>query len=172
MRRLFLLLIPVLVLITVALAASIGNALTQSGWEDELQKYYLQRRSFGTIQAVTRASRPGNFSKALSRITYGSGPYSTDYSFQDKTFVAANIPYPPDEVWCVLLKNSNRSTANSVTAASYTVIFINYHLSLWFGGWVVHEGETSPFSPEFIRRVDALGCEPLKLPQLPSAANP
>lgn len=167
MRRFLLLLVPVFTFVAVVVAVAIGNSVYQPGWEAELQKYFLHRRSFDTVRAVIQASRPQNFSETLSLATYSSGPYSTNYYFEDKPWAGAITPYPATEVWCVLLKHTAKPTAKTPPKTTYTVIFINYHLTLWYGGWIVHEGETSPFSPNFINGVEALGCGALGLRSLP-----
>ncbi len=69
------------------------------------------------------------------------------------------IPYPPTEVWCVLLKLASTDT--------YFVVFANLHQDMYNAQWIIHEGEKSPFSQTFLERVASLGCD-LDLANLPS----
>ncbi len=61
------------------------------------------------------------------------------------------IPYPPTEVWCVLLKLAAEDT--------YFVVFANLHMDMYNAQWIIHEGEKSPFSQAFLDHVASLGCD-------------
>lgn len=61
------------------------------------------------------------------------------------------IPYPPAEVWCVLLKLTSEDT--------YFVVFANLHMDMYNAQWIIHEGEKSPFSQTFVERVASFGCD-------------
>jgi len=68
------------------------------------------------------------------------------------------IPYPPTEVWCVLLKLASEDT--------YFVVFANLHQDMYNAQWIIHEGEKAPFSQAFLDRVASFGCD-LDLSALP-----
>ncbi len=69
------------------------------------------------------------------------------------------IPYPPTEVWCVLLKLAAEDT--------YFVVFANLHMDMYNAQWIIHEGEKAPFTQGFLERIASFGCD-LDLANLPS----
>jgi len=68
------------------------------------------------------------------------------------------IPYPPTEVWCVLLKLASED--------AYSVVFANLHMDMYNAQWIIHEGEKAPFTQGFLEHVASLGCD-LDLSGLP-----
>lgn len=88
---------------------------------------------------------------------YSNSPYSsttTGSGFR----TSRPIPYPPTEVWCVLLKLASEDT--------YSVVFANLHQDMYNAQWIIHEGEKAPFSQAFLDRVASFGCD-LDLSHLP-----
>jgi hypothetical protein len=61
------------------------------------------------------------------------------------------LPYPPDELVCVLLAGAQ---------AQHQVVYVGHHTdTLWRVGWLVHQGPASPFPPDVAVELAALGCE-------------
>jgi hypothetical protein len=158
MRKVILFAIPVLVLIVVVITVIIGQAIHHpAGWRTELEKYVRYKSSFIAVQVVTQASKPWYFKRNMSHTTFGEGAFA-DYNYEGRRQGYRRIPFPPEEVWCVLLRET-RSLANDARVeTSHAVIFVGYHLDLYHAGWVVHEGETEPFSSKFIEDISRIGC--------------
>ena len=55
----------------------------------------------------------------------------------------------------VVLLLARRHSVNQVT---YQVLFVALHEDLYWTDWVVHEGETAPFSQSYLEQLEALSC--------------
>jgi hypothetical protein len=100
---------------------------------------------------LSRLRIGGDYEKAV--VNHGSTGGSRHYKGSHP------IPYPPKEVWCVLLKLTPPEDA-------YFIVFANLHQDMYNAQWIVHEGEKAPFSQTFLKHIADLGCD-LGLTQLP-----
>jgi len=140
------LVVCVLVLITLLVTLGIAELRRTPEWRVELDAYLRSAHgpANGTVEVLTieRARHPYNMSADLSRTRFGNDVY------YDRT-----LPYPPTRVRCVLL--ARRHAVGSVT---YQVLLIALHEDLYWTDWVVHEGETTPFSEIYLEQLEGLGC--------------
>ena len=158
MRKVILLSIPLLVLIGTVLAVDIGDAALHPSWQPELSKYIRSKKAFITIKAVDQASRPVNFNQDMSSAAFSDDVFYTQgYGGGQSGY--RNLPFPPEEVWCVLLKKTRRAADDSIVESTYSVVFVARHLDMWHADWVVHEGEQEPFSPAFLEKLSKIGCD-------------
>lgn len=60
------------------------------------------------------------------------------------------LPYPPKEVWCVVLKGGEPGAR---------VIFVALHSDLYNAAWIVHEPDGAPGSRELAGALSEIGCD-------------
>jgi hypothetical protein len=71
------------------------------------------------------------------------------------------LPFPPTEVWCVLLEVQPLAEG---TAAEHAVVFVAQHRDIYNADWVVHEGETATSSPALAASLSRIGCNLMSEP--------
>jgi hypothetical protein len=162
MKKLLLLFIPFL-LPAVALAAWLLYDQRQPpAWQVELGKYiaYQERRAFMqiTAQAVDRAGRPWEFGRDPGYMVYGDTPYYvTDFSYQPSAGSGGMpLPYPPEELWCVLLK---LESVHPFGSPKLQLVFVARHQDLYNAAWVVHAASQPADSPELLHTLAVVGCQ-------------
>jgi hypothetical protein len=121
MKKRFLIFIPMIVVIGMMVGFLLLNNRQTPAWKPILDRYLTYSRMTGEsvyrmINAV-QAAQLANFTSAMS-----GGSFSDSVIFQTTFNVDAQysaglqpMPYPPDDVWCVLLKD------NSLPRAGYHV---------------------------------------------------
>lgn len=153
MRRVISLIIPLLVLFVLAAGVIAIEVSRPADWRVELNKYVQYQNSLSpariTVQSVAYASKPGNFSQDMSHAVFG-----------DSVWGGLDLPFPPEEVWCVLLKRDASSNDELGGEMPYKVVFVSHHTDrLWNDDWVVHEGAKALFTHEFIESLSLIGCD-------------
>jgi len=154
MRKIVFLAILILIPGILVLSLALYEREQPPGWQPVLEGYFAhQREQTGeilTIQAVTGAGKPWDFTKevdsAIDRLPsadYGAG------SFQQV------LTYPPIEVWCILLKANQPGVSGP---SAYQLVFAARHRDLYNAGWVVHPASMSPFSDEVSQTLTKIGC--------------
>jgi hypothetical protein len=71
------------------------------------------------------------------------------------------LPFPPTEVWCVLL---DVQPLTEEAAPEHAIIFVAQHRDIYNADWLVHEGETAPFSPALVESLSRIGCDLISQP--------
>ena len=133
-----------------------------SAWRLALDKYVEYRDSSSsrttTVHLVDRASKPWNFSRDMSYAVFGDSPYyQTDYGYSgEKRSGPRPLPFPPDDVWCVLLERDHET---------YTIVFVAEHQDLYNADVVIHEGVSDLSTQSLVESVSRIGCD-LVLAQL------
>ncbi len=153
MRRLIFLTVPILVLIVLATGVIAIEARRPAEWQTKLNEYLHDRnlRSPGGIrvQSAARASKAWNLCADMSHAVFGNQAWSH-----------LELPFPPEELWCVLLKQERTSSLEPSGGTAYQVVFVSYHTDrLWNEGWVVQAGVGNPFAPAFIEGLSTIGCD-------------
>ncbi|UCC86535.1 MAG: hypothetical protein JSV81_17040 [Anaerolineales bacterium] len=153
MKRALFFLMPSLVLVSLVVAVLIAEARRPPGWRAELDEYLAGNATFrhgrGSVQSVDLASKPWNFGQDMGRAV-----------FSDGTWGALELPFPPTEVWCVLLKRDLPALNGLAGESPYMVVFVSYHTDrLWNQGWVIHVGARNPFTPTFVESLSVIGCD-------------
>ena len=117
-----------------------------------------------SVESTVKATKPGGLTQDVSLAVYGDSVfYQTDEDYQKSSGDAEAtdywatddrrpLPYPPEEVWCVLL---NRNAG----ASQYGAVFVSLHQDIHNADWVVHEVEPDPFTPASIQVASDLGCD-------------
>lgn len=164
MKKLLLLSIPVLVPGFVLVLLFLYSKKQPPAWRSELDKYvaYTEHGSSLRIfeQAAVRAGRPWEFNGGSGYIVYGDTPYYiTENTYQPGVtggFSRMPLPYPPEELWCVLLKlEPNHAPASF----HYQLVFVARHQDLYNADWVIHAAIQPPSSPEIEQTLSRLGCD-------------
>ena len=146
MKRTLALVVCALVLTVLLVALGVAELGRTPEWRVELDAYLRSAHvpASGTmeVRSIERARHPYNMSADLSRARFGNDIY------YDRT-----LPYPPQRVRCVLLERRH-----SVSHVTYQVLLVALHEDLYHADWVVHEGETAPFSESYLEQIEGLGC--------------
>jgi hypothetical protein len=132
-------------------------------WQTELEKYIAYKEHASPIliteQSAVRSERPWKFTGDTGYIVYGDTPYYiTDNTYQsgrDSRFSRMPLPYPPEELWCVLLKMEPRYAPDFF---KYQLVFVARHQDLYNADWVIHEANRPPSSPEIKQTLSRIGC--------------
>jgi hypothetical protein len=139
--------------------------------EIELEAF-LRSRGQGTVrmQGLVRASRPWSLGRELGLTTAGDSLYfETDlfYDLEGQGSAPAEagvptsairsgfggegtpLPYPPQEVWCVLVQ---------IAAGQEVVLLARHHREPYQTDWIIHQQPADPSPSGWIELLDLLGC--------------
>ena len=149
-RTLLLLAIPLGVLLgTIAGVIALEQG-QPPGWERALQLYLdtaapVQGRA--QVMAAEQARQPWEFRPELG------SPVHQDEVW---TWQIDQLPYPPDDLYCVLLGYP------AGAATSRQVVYVAHHTdNLWRVGWLVHLGPVTPFPATLAADLAQVGCSNL-----------
>ncbi len=153
-KKQLLIFIPTLVVIGVMATLLLLNNGQAPPWRTIIDEYLLYLRTTGeTSFKVTNAvlaSKPANFNSDMS-----AGSFSDSLIFQTSSVVGADysadlepMPYPPDQVWCVLLKDGSEQR----------LVFAALHHNLYNADWIVHIPPAAWGSAELDITLASLGC--------------
>jgi hypothetical protein len=123
-----------------------------------------------TIKFITRANMPTLFTRAMSGASIGASNFfgtNVDYrrtlvnlpslttptpAYGGPTYLFASmgnpIPFPPEDVWCVLLTDSEAH-----------LIFITLHQTLYNADWIVHEPPGDWSAADLSQTLSSIGCD-------------
>ncbi|MBN1135030.1 MAG: hypothetical protein JXM73_00495 [Anaerolineae bacterium] len=171
MKRGILLIVALLLLAalgTGVLALLPDKAGLPAGCQAALNQYLTHKNatlSEGlSVKSAVKAANPGRLAQDVSMAVYGGSLYyQTDQDYQTSSGDAEAddywatddrrpLPYPPEEVWCVLLERSAQTPA-------YGVAFVSLHQDIHNADWVVHEAGPDPFASVSIQVASDLGCD-------------
>jgi hypothetical protein len=164
MKRIFLLFIPFL-LPAIALSLWLFYDKQQPpAWQMELDKYTAyQERSAPvriTQQTVDRARKPWKFMRDSGFLVYGDTPYYvTDNTYNLGRVGGFNrmpLPYPPEELWCVLLR---LEPIYAPVSPRLQMVFVARHQDLYNAGWVIHAAIQPADSAELAQTIARVGCD-------------
>ncbi len=164
MKKLLFLTIPFLVPGFVLILFLLYAEQQPPAWQTELEKYiaYKERGSplLITELVAVRSGRPWRFTGDTNFIVYGDTPYYiTDNTYQsgpDRRFSRMPLPYPPEELWCVLLKIG---PSYAPSFSKYQLVLVARHQDLYNADWVIHEAILPPSSPELKQTLSRVGCD-------------
>lgn len=111
------------------------EGISPANYQTALKSYIEYQNLHGTdyqIEQTARAQNTAAFSENLNFTTYGdSVHYPTDIDLGTDGLAASKpLPYPPQEVWCALLKTDSDP--------QYQLVFANLHQDLHNADWIVH----------------------------------
>lgn len=168
---------PIIVLTVLVLATAIVVAVLiareqtlPSEAQTALNEYVFYRQSLPSasvvVERVARAALPSHFTTDMSGASYGSSNfYHTAHDYREPIavdlpsgsvitpsvqYVGASrpIPFPPADLWCVVLKYGDQ----------LQVIFVALHQDLYNADWLVHEPRADISARALSDKLGALGC--------------
>jgi hypothetical protein len=146
-RRAIALAVPVaVVLFTLGVVAAL-ELYRGPNWRLELNEYVAHHTSpteTVRIAAVTRASKPWNFSADMGI------PEPGDWIVPS---------YPPQAVRCVLLVRSPSANAAEGESLRQVVFLVHHSDALYRVGWLAYAGPEEPFGPEIVANLTLIGCD-------------
>jgi hypothetical protein len=169
------LLVPMAAIVAVAMLTSAHGLPTQA--QVELNEYLqYQRLVLGqtiSIQQTVQATRPWNFTPQMSDATFGDSPfYRTSHTYyatpvvnspypsvatpwmSDFSNTASGlrpVPFPPEDMWCILLHQEHPTTSK--------VVFVALHQDLYNADWLVHEPAGELHTRELTATLSSIGCD-------------
>ena len=171
MKRGVLLIVALLLLAALGVGVLVllpGKAGLPAGCQAALDQYLAYKNvslAEGlSVKAEAKAAKPGSLTQDVSYAVYGDSTYyQTDENYKEASGQAEAptiwtreefrpLPYPPEEVWCILLERSAQTPG-------YGVAFVSLHQDIHNAGWVVHEAAPDPFVPESLQVASDLGCD-------------
>ena len=164
MRRAKILSVLFLVPIVIAATLHAVESRRPPDWQRQVNQYtaYMEQTSAErmTVHEVCPAQRPWEFHSEISAAAYGdSVHYQTDYGYTGKNVGTKPLPFPPQEVWCVLLELEQRGSADPAQEGAYRVVFPALHQDLHNADWVLHEGAGDLISQDPMDSLSQLGCD-------------
>ncbi len=147
MRSTSVLAVPLLLL--VVLVAVAGAQIPREpglpvGVQMRLSQYadFWYEPGAASVIAVERAKKPWNFAGQMSHGIFGYSTYfPSDYG---PAWPSGNepirLPYPPKEMWCALLEQTDADLEDSPVEPSYEVLFVGLYMTMYNADWMVHKG--------------------------------
>jgi hypothetical protein len=104
------------------------------------------------VQVAVRARHARFFDATMSGRVFGdSAYYQTDLGpVRVERDGLLPLPYPPREVWCVLLNDSSAQAWFAVR-----VVFPALHMDMYNADWLVHEAAPDQ---DMLQTLDTIGC--------------
>jgi hypothetical protein len=153
-RKRLIIYIPLIAVLLVLSAMVLVNRLTTPQWKVRLDQYLAIQNASGEpayhLVSAVQASQPAEFTASMSSESYSqSAIFSTSMGVGEQfTSQMLPLPYPPDTVWCVLLKGNSQQQ----------VVYIALHNSLYNADWVVHIPPQPFESPALKSNLIRIGC--------------
>ncbi len=151
-QRIAALAIPLAVLAATMGAITALEVRRGPDWQHELNDYIIESTSPServTIQSVTEASEPRNFSPEMGTAV------RDDWRWHE---VAPS--FPAQAVKCALLERRTGATSSDGGRATRQVVFVAYHTdALYRVGWLAYAGPEAPFAEAFVERMATIGCD-------------
>jgi hypothetical protein len=113
------------------------------------------------IESVARAGQPWSLTRDGSLALFGTSVrFSQGYGQSTiESHYPQQLPYPPEEVWCVLLERGADVTAGQSPTPSYDLVVVALHRSLYEADWTVHiPREALPIGTT-AKALAAIGCD-------------
>jgi hypothetical protein len=121
------------------------------------------------VQQIVHAGRPQNLTLQMSKATFGDSVYyQTTYGFDAPGGLGSRatatpwprefssqrggvrpMPFPPVDVWCVLLRQADKAQR---------VVFVAEHQDLYNADWILHE-PSAESQPELNAILSSVGCD-------------
>jgi len=171
MKRAMFITIPLLVALALVVSVTAAVLGFPVAAQQELDSYLQHIEPSAKVDVIARAARTWNFGQESNYPAFGDNWFfRTDARYTAATKVLETpvwqkhfyynsktplngrtlLPFPPQELWCVLLNGENKDR----------VLFLaEYHQEPYYTEWVIHQGPQEPFSPELLDTLSAIGCD-------------
>jgi hypothetical protein len=154
MRSRSVLAVPLLLL--VVLVAATGAQIPEErglpvGVQTRLEEYtdFWYAPGAAVVVSVERAKKPWNLTGEMSHAVFGQSAYFP--GDHGPAWPSGNepmpLPYPPKEVWCALVEQTNLDAdpEGSAGGTTHEVLFVGLHMTMYNADWMVHKG--TPLGP-------------------------
>lgn len=155
MRKPFLLTLPLFVIIVLAVTLLLLNRRIPA-WHESLDQYLVYSmmqagEPLYTVEASSAARQPAYFLPGMSSASFSDGAIfaTTLSSSSGQDLGGEPIPFPPDQVECVLLKSG----------VQHKLVYIALHSNMYNADWIVHLSPYNWGSPEQKSALNSLGCK-------------
>lgn len=150
------------IVLLLLLAAAIGGTATFRARRDRLPAQAQMRLDQylayafpdgqAAVTAIDRAAHPSQVTHGSLGPTFGgSTHFETDLGVSDTSVGSrAPLPFPPTDVWCVLL--------TSVRPPAGQIVLVALHADLYSADWIVHKGPDDASSVQGHHLLSTLGC--------------
>jgi hypothetical protein len=134
MKKHNLIVIPILFVIALIAALSVLDNLRTPAWRVKLNHYISYLRETGHpsyhVESSASANQPANFTSTMSAETFSDTLLFQTSSNINPSFSAElePMPYPPEEVMCVLLHDGTQ----------LQLVYVALHNNLYNADWLVH----------------------------------
>ncbi len=154
MKKRLLIYIPTLVVLVLLVTLLVLTNRSTPGWKAKLNAYLTYLRTAGepaySLVKAVRADYPAGFTAEMSAGSFSEviGALATPASNADYSAGLQPVPYPPDQLWCVLLADGSQQQ----------VVYVALHSSLYNAEWLVHVPPDPWGSPVLQSTLSNLGC--------------
>ena len=155
MKKIILIAIPLLVLVVIGATLFILSLNRPPEWRVELSSYQTYENVVSSqrpeLVASVRASQPWNFTPEMSQVTFSDGNIFITTFAPDQTTPdgVQPLPFPPEQLWCVQLREGAQSQ----------MVFVALHSDIYYTDWVVHIPAGVWGSSQLQATMDSLGCK-------------
>jgi hypothetical protein len=136
---------PLLIIIGLVIFVGISQARIRPGWQTTLSQYLVQKNTSLNekiaVKVTQKARQPWQLDAEMGQVLYKGG------------YFQGPVPYPADDVWCVLLEQRTRVDPGPA------VVFVARHSDMYYTNWVVQGPRHAVASPEFTADLERLGCD-------------
>ena len=155
MKKIILIAIPLLVLVVIGATLLVLSLNRPPEWRVELSAYQTYENVVSSqrpeLVSSVRASQPWNFTPEMSQAAFSDGSiFMTTFAPNQTTPVGIQpLPFPPEQVWCVQLREGAQSQ----------MVFVALHSDIYNADWVVHIPAGVWGSSQLQATLDSLGCK-------------
>jgi hypothetical protein len=151
LRKAILLSLPLVILLgTIAVVYVLEEQRTPA-YQVVLQQYLARAQStFGTVRVrdLVEAQHPENFRAGMA-----------EPSISDSNLLTDHLPYPPDQLYCVLIEyTATRSLSQGNRPVGQIVFLAFFDDGLWRQGWMVEEGPKGFVDELIAPKIVQIGC--------------
>jgi hypothetical protein len=160
MKKRSLIVIPLLAVIILVVLILVIDSQRTPAWRVKINHYltFLRETNHPAyhVESIASAAQPSNFSASMSAETYSDTPLFQTSSFSSSSVATElePLPYPPEQVMCVLLHDGSQ----------LQLVYVALHNNLYNADWVVHISP-DPWGSQVIQfNLSSIGCLITELP--------
>jgi len=155
MKKRNLIVIPLLAVILLVALILVIDSQRPPAWRVKINHYiaFLRETNHPSyhVESTASAAQPSNFSESMSAETFSDTPLFQTSSSSRASFSAElePLPYPPEQVMCVLLHDGSQ----------LQLVYVALHNNLYNADWVVHISPDPWGSQAIQSNLSSIGCQ-------------
>ena len=154
LRKSFLLLVPILVLLGTVTTVVAFERQRVPDWRSALQSYLALHETEAIalrVEWTIESHSPWQMQPQMG-VPFVSG--------DQWLWHVERVPFPPDALYCVVVVRTPTALAPAHLSPMRQVLYVAHHDDLlWRTGWLVHEGQVAAFDAEIMDELAAVGCD-------------